>query len=124
MNEIIMNEIIIRILWAVTAGVIVGVGIYFFLKLPTGTQKQKIKEWLLWAVTETEKNLGSGTGQIKLRQVYDLFIDKFRFVSTLVPFDTFSKWVDEALDKMRVLLQSNPALQEFVSSNEDVKKEG
>lgn len=119
-----MNEIIVRILWAVTVGVIVGAGIYFFLKLPVGTQKQKIKEWLLWAVTEAEKNLGGGTGQIKLRQVYDLFIDKFRFVSTLIPFDTFSKWVDEALDKMRFLLQSNTALREFVDSKEDEKKGG
>lgn len=117
-----MNEIIIRILWAVTAGVIVGAGVYFFLKLPVGTQKQKIKEWLLWAVTEAEKNLGGGTGQIKLRWVYDLFIDKFRFASTLVPFDTFSKWVDETLDKMRVLLQSNIALQEFVGLKEEEKK--
>ena len=47
-----MNEIVIRIIWAAALGIISGVLIYFFMKLPVGTQKQKIQEWLLWAVTE------------------------------------------------------------------------
>ena len=81
-----MNEIVIRIIWAAALGIISGALIYFFMKLPVGTQKQKIQEWLLWAVTEAEKELGGGTGQIKLRQVYNLFIERFKFISTLISF--------------------------------------
>ena len=118
-----MNDYLIKMILAVTMRIIGGICVYFFLKLPIGTQKKKIMEWLLWAVTEAEKKLGGGTGQIKLRQVYNLFIDKFKFVSTLIPFETFSKWVDEALDKMKVLLQTNTAVQELVYTKVDVKKE-
>lgn len=37
-------------------------------------QKEKIVEWLVYAVTEAEKQLGNGTGQLKLRLCYDWFI--------------------------------------------------
>lgn len=114
-----MNEIVIRIIWAAALGIISGVLIYFFMKLPVGTQKQKIQEWLLWAVTEAEKELGGGTGQIKLRQVYNLFIERFKFISTLISFETFSKWVDIALEKMRTMLKSNKAVQELIEGKDD-----
>lgn len=114
-----MNEIVVRIIWAAALGLITGIGIYFFFKLPVGMQKQKIQEWLLWAVTEAEKELGGGTGQIKLRQVYNLFIERFKFVSTLISFETFSKWVDIALEKMRNMLKSNKAVQELVEGKVD-----
>ena len=55
--------------------------VYFFIKRPTSEQIKSIKEWLLWAVTEAEKNLGSGTGQLKLRYVYNMFIERFRGLS-------------------------------------------
>lgn len=116
-----MNELLIKIFSCLVIAAIVGVGIYLFLKLPVGTQKRKIKEWLLWAVTEAEKGLGSGTGQLKLRWVYDLFIDKFKFISVFISFDTFSKWVDETLDKMRLLLQSSENLRKFI--NEEPKED-
>ena len=46
----------------------VGVFIGRFLKMPTAAQREKVKEWLLWAVTQAEAELGSGTGKLKLRQ--------------------------------------------------------
>ena len=51
-----------------------GVAVYRFVGLPTEAQLDKVREWLLWAVTEAEKELGGGTGALKLRQVYDLFV--------------------------------------------------
>ncbi len=68
---------------------------YRFLKLPTKAQAAKVKEWLLWAVTNAEKELGGGTGKLKLRQVYDLFVQRFPAVAMAVSFDTFSQWVDD-----------------------------
>ena len=75
-----------------------------------------IKEWLKFAVVQAEKELGSGTGQLKLRMVYDMAVKQFPFIVQLIPFDTFSKWVDEALDWMRGQLAENKAAQSYVES--------
>ena len=72
---------------------------YRFLKLPTKAQAAKVKEWLLWAVTNAEKELGGGTGKLKLRQVYDLFVQRFPAMALAVSFDTFCEWVDDALQE-------------------------
>ena len=58
---------------------VIGFGIYQFIKLEKDKQLEIVKEWLLLAVVEAEKKLGGGTGQIKLRYVYDMFIEKFKF---------------------------------------------
>lgn len=83
--------------------------------LPTEEQIEAVKQWLLWAVIQAEKDLGSGTGKLKLRQVYDLFVVKFPWVAKHVSFTTFSVWVDEALIEMRKLLQTNMYVSEFVN---------
>ena len=71
----------------------VGVFIGRFLKMPTSEQRERVKEWLLWAVTEAEKELGSGTGQLKLRQVYDLFLHwLWRYPSTPSPCGWMRHW--------------------------------
>ncbi len=85
----------------------VGVCIGRFLKMPTSEQRERVKEWLLWAVTQAEAELGSGTGKLKLRQTYDLFIQRFPALAMAVSFDTFSLWVDEALEEMREMLKEN-----------------
>lgn len=70
-------------------------------------QKRKCVEWLKFAVSEAEKLLGGGTGQLKLRQVYDWYCEKFPIISSIVSFRVFSKWVDKALDTMKGWLKSN-----------------
>lgn len=87
---------------------------YKFFQLPTEKQIQNIKEWLLYAVTEAEKQLGGGTGQIKLRQVYDWAVAKFPWVQ-FIKFETFSGWVDEALVTMKYLLEQNKAIKTYVA---------
>ena len=74
----------------------------------------KVIEWLKYAVTEAERELGSGTGQIKLRKVYDLFIAKYPKLSVIIPFSIFSHWVDLALDEMKAAFETNPALKKYV----------
>lgn len=102
------------ILIIIAAICVVGYFIYAFLKMPTTEQLDKVKEWLLYAVTEAEKELGSGTGQIKLRYVYDMFIAKFPFLTKVVAFEQFSIMVDEVLDKFRDLLNTNESLKQYV----------
>lgn len=45
-------------------------------------QKKKVIEWLKYAVSMAEKELGKDTGQLKLRRVYDWFIEKFPKLSS------------------------------------------
>lgn len=93
------------------------VAIVRFVGLPTASQLAKVKEWLLWAVTEAEKELGGGTGQLKLRQVYDLFVTRFPWLAKLISFELFSDMVDEALEQMRHLLDTNTAVAAFVTGD-------
>ncbi len=89
-----------------------------FLAMPSAEQREKVKEWLLWAVTEAEKELGSGTGQLKLRQVYDLFLQRFPAIAKKISFATFSYWVDKALIDMREMLSKNKAIYQMVKAGE------
>lgn len=92
----------------------IGICIGRFLKLPNSVQVEKVKQWLLWAVTQAEAELGSGTGKLKLRQVYDMFVQRFPAIAMAVSFDTFSQWVDEALEDMRDMLKQNQAVKNLV----------
>lgn len=81
--------------------------VYVFVKMPRSAQLSKFQEWLLWAVAEAEKSLGSGTGQLKLRYVYDMFIARFPALSKVISFEAFSLLVDKALQRFNELLSSN-----------------
>lgn len=99
----------------IAALVVAGVAIYRYFGLPSDAQLAKVREWLLWAVTEAEKELGGGTGKLKLRQVYDLFVTRFPWLAKVVSFELFSDMVDDALDEMREMLKNNKAVQQLVS---------
>lgn len=79
----------------------------------------------LYAVTKAEKELGGGTGQIKLRYVYDMFVARFTWLARVISFETFSMMVDEALERMKKMLESNKAMQTLVSgeAGETVEKD-
>lgn len=98
---------------------IIAYFIYKFIKLPTKKQLQKVKEWLLFAVTEAEKEFGAGTGQIKLRYVYDKFLTTFPYLTSVVSFDLFSGLVDESLVKFKQILETNNKVQHYVEQNKD-----
>lgn len=112
MEFLISNWVLI--VAAIAVIVACGIGIYNFIKKPTSEQMSKLKEWLLYAVISAEKELGSGTGQIKLRYVYDMFIVKFPYLSKVISFEVFSSLVDEALDKIKDILDSNDQLQKYI----------
>lgn len=99
--------------WYVIIVVLVlAFGIYY-----TITNKQKVKIWLEWAVTTVEKELGTKTGQLKLRKVYDMFIERFPIFSKLVSFNIFSTWVDLALEWMKEQINKNEAIKAFTENN-------
>ena len=82
-------------------------------------QKNKAQDWLIWAVSQAESYLGSGTGKLKLRYVYDLFIEKFPVFSTLVPFSTFETWVDASLITMKKYIETNPAIADVIVGDKE-----
>ena len=90
--------------------------IYGFLKLPTDKQTEKIKQWLIWACIEAEKALQSGTGQAKLRRVYNAFIAvrAFSWLAKIISFDTFSAYVSEALVEAKRMIINSRSLAEYV----------
>ena len=118
--------------WMVVFGLAVAVIIavlvvYRFFGLPTEKQVEKIKEWLIWACIEAERALQSGTGQLKLRQVYDMFcaVPAFTWVAKLISFELFSEWVSDALATAKEMMINNKALAEYVygeNADAEVKK--
>lgn len=105
------------ILAAIAAVAVLVYVVVKFFKFPRAEQITKIKEWLLFAVTQAEQQFGSGTGQLKLRCVYDMFVTKFPYLVKFVSFEFFSKLVDDVLVKFKDMFKSNAAVQSYVNSN-------
>lgn len=116
------------LLVAIAAALGVSVwAVYRFFGLPTEKQREKVKEWLIWACIEAERALQSGTGQLKLRQVYDMFcaVPAFSWVAKVISFDVFSEWVSDALITVKEMLVNNEALSTYVygdNADAEIKK--
>lgn len=68
--------------------------------------------------------MGGGTGEIKLRYVYDKFLIIFPKISLFISFELFKTLVDEALSKAEELLQENEKLKNYVEDNSKDDTEG
>ena len=112
LKYIVENWYVFVGLIALLAGAIVSV--VYFLRKPTEEQIKSVKEWLKYAITMAEANLGSGTGALKLRQVYDKFATTFPKLVYFVSFEQFQKWVSEALPWLENQLNSNSAVQDLI----------
>lgn len=110
MNFIIDNWYMIIALLCIV--VLTAINIQQFAAKPTEEQKEKVRQWLLIAVTECEAQLGSKTGQLKLSLCYDMFVNAFPALAAIMPFSMFSALVDEALEKMQSILEDQPQVLE------------
>ena len=115
MNILLENWALIVAAIALIAVTVVGV--WYFFALPTNKQKEKVKQWLLWAVVKAETELGANTGQLKLAMVYDLFLGKFQTLAKFLSFATFSNLVDSALDKMKEIISTNATISKLIEGN-------
>lgn len=98
-----------------------------FAGLPTEKQKEKIKNWLIWACIEAERKLQSDTGQLKLREVWNMFcaVPIFTTVAKCISFDEFTEYVKDALRKAKEMLVNNKTLANYVygdKADEEVQK--
>lgn len=109
MNEFL--EFMYNYWYLIVAGIavisVVSIKVYLWFKQPNNKQLEQIQEWMLYAVAKAEEALGSGTGQMKLRYVYDMFLTKFPAVALFISFEDFSKMVDKALDEFEKLIAEN-----------------
>ena len=101
---------------AIALIIVIVYAVMVFVTMPNNAQLTSVKEWLLYAVAQAEKELGSGTGQLKLRYVYDMFILRFSAVAKVISFEAFSKLVDEALYIFRNMLKDNKAVSDYVGA--------
>lgn len=113
MNYLVGNWFVIVALIACVS--VAGYAVYTFANRPSAEQIKKAKEWLLYAVIKAEQELGSGTGKVKLRYVYDMFVARFVWLAKVIPFETFNLLVDEALEEMKKIIESNKAVQTLVN---------
>lgn len=116
------TKIIFGIIFLILILTFISYLIYCY-KTKKGAQLQKVKQWLLYAVIEAEKKMGGGTGEIKLRYVYDKFLTIFPRMSLFVSFDLFKTLVDEALQKAKDLLQQNEKLKNYVKKDSENNQE-
>lgn len=85
-------------------------------KLPISKQLEKVKNWLVFAVTAAEKIYGEKLGILKLEYVYQEFTKVFPKLVNKLSFDEFSKLVDGALEVMKNLRSSNKKLDEYITN--------
>lgn len=121
-------DILVEYAWVIFAGIIcavmVALAVYVFFKKPRAEQLEKLKEWLLWAVIEAEKEFGKETGAVKLRYVYNLFVITFPWLEKIISFEKFKLLVTEALERMEKLLTENPKIKEYIDMHNMLVIEG
>lgn len=100
---------------------VIVVGVRFvveFVKLSREEQVKRIKECLLAWVIAAEKDLGSGTGKVKLSTVYGKFVLAFPIIKNFVTIEKFDELVNEALTTMNEMLSTNKSLNKVVNGVE------
>lgn len=95
--------------WIVLFVICFALGMFLgkFVKKSREEKIQVVKNWLLYAVAMAEKELGSGTGRIKLGQVYEQFLLVFPQLQRVISFDMFAKLVDDVLIQFQELVEEN-----------------
>lgn len=109
------------IVFALVAIIFVTCSIVKFIHMPTAKQIENLMEWLKIAVVEAEKQFQSGTGQLKLRAVYESAVIAFPWIAKYMTFEKFSQLVDIALVWMREQIEQNEKIREYIEGNEKDK---
>ena len=95
-----------------------AIRVYEFFKQPNKEQLQQIQEWLVYAVARAEEVLGSGTGKMKLKYVYDMFVTKFPAFAMFISYEKFVEMTEKALKEFKEMIAENPKIKEFYAWDE------
>lgn len=115
-----MNEILFYAIIALAIGLVGGYFIKKFIDAPSSAKIEMVKNWLLYATAQAEQEMGAGTGRLKLAKVYDMFVEKFPQIASVLRYEKFCELVDETLVTLRHLLETNVNIQEFISFGEKI----
>ena len=112
--------------WAIFVAMICGVAfvtvmVVKFMNMPSAKQIENLMEWLKIAVVEAEKALGTGTGSLKLRSVYESAVIAFPWIAKYMTFEKFSELVDVALEWMKEQIEKNQYIKEYIEGENAVK---
>lgn len=112
--------------WAILVAMICGIAfvttmVVKFMNMPSAKQIENLMEWLKIAVVEAEKALGTGTGSLKLRSVYESAVIAFPWVAKYMTFEKFSELVDVALEWMKEQIEKNQYIKEYIEGENAVK---
>lgn len=91
--------------------VLIGGAVAFF-----NGEKRSLKDWLLYACSLAEKELGGKTGQLKLKYVWSQACQQFKFLTTFLTFEKFSEMVDDCLVDFKHLIETNERIAEYVGA--------
>lgn len=102
-----INENLGLILSIVIAILAVGITLYRVNKMTIEEKQVILLQALLQMVIEAEGAISeSGKGNEKLSMVYDMFKKQFPFISFILSYKQFNTLVDEALERMEVILKN------------------
>lgn len=119
------STIIIIGLIAFIAGFVAGFYVNKFIKSSKEDQIDTIKNILLYLVAMAEKELGSGTGKLKLAKVYDEFTANYPELAKTITYDEFAKLVDVVLNEFQDILKNNDSINKYITEStakEEVKE--
>lgn len=114
-----MNSVTIAIICIIAfiGGIIVG---YFGHSFFTSSDEEKIntiKRILLYLIAMAEKELGSGTGDLKLSKVYDEFTTQYPDLAKVITYEQFKTLVDEVLTEFEDMLKDNKKIEEYIKGS-------
>lgn len=114
--ELIMNNLDLLVAALITF-ILVATFVIKYLSTPTEKRKDMILTWLLHSVIEAERMLGSKTGQVKFAQVYDTYLKQFPVMSKFFPKEVFVELVNEALNQMKHLIETNIQVKQYIEGD-------
>lgn len=79
---------------------------------------ESISGWLLYAITEAEREFGDGTGRLKIAEVYDKALERYPGLGYIITLEQLDELAQHPLEEMRRLLESNKAIAAYVSGGE------
>lgn len=95
----------------------VGISIFKFLGFSKKTWEEKVntvKEWAVYACALAEAELGAGTGALKLRRTYDMFVTRFPSLANKFSFSTYQDIAEDALLTFKDMLKTNNNVQQLI----------
>ena len=110
----------------ITALAILVMAILFIVDFAKKSPKEKlesVKQWAIYACALAQAHLGSGTGQLKMRETYNMFLQTFPTLAQVISFDTYKNTAEMALTELKEMLKTNPNIQNAIIKEGEQKYE-